>query len=75
MGEIHVTFRADVEVRIEALQTDLQRWTNIEQKNDEARSLAQQEAVAIQFCNSGLPTYLQTVLLSSIGTTHTELKK
>jgi hypothetical protein len=75
IGEIDVTFSVDLQVRIKALQTDLQRVTNIEQKNNEACSLAQKEDVAIQFCSSGLPTYLQTVLLSSISTTHTKLKK
>jgi hypothetical protein len=74
-GEMHVTVPADAQVRINAWQTDLQRVAKIQQKNDETRSLAQKEAVAMQFCSSGLPTYLQTVLPPSSNTTHAELKK
>jgi hypothetical protein len=55
IGEIDVRIPADVRVRITALHTHLHRVTNIERNNDADRSLAQQEAVSVQFCSSGLP--------------------
>jgi len=52
IGEIDVRIAADVHVRIDSHKTHPHGVTNIERNDDADRSLAQQEAVSVQFCSS-----------------------